>query len=128
MKSRIRKILLILKAILIYFVIVIDRLTMSLFIGVNLPAFKIRENVIDETTSDDDIERIINLQQEHDSMYKLEYLPRSRKRVLIIVGLTIAAYISSLIDWWVLLSMFALLSLSFWILFFWERKRTNKNG
>ena len=122
MKKAINKTYLFLKAITVYLVIVIDRLTMSFFIGVDLPQFRKRDIIVSETTTDEQIGRSVDRQIEHDEMYKLEYLPRSKKRVTILICALFAGYLLSFIPWLVVLLSILIGVLSLIIGILWKQK------
>ena len=89
------------QTILRYFTIVIDRLVMAPFIGVPLPEINHSKQVpvVDEFTTNEEIEDIVDLEDSLTIKYFKEYLPKARRRTLRTIAISTTIYIFTLVSW-----------------------------
>lgn len=89
------------RAILLYFTVVIDRLSMALFIGVPLPDTNYSKDIpkVDENTTNEEIENIVEMEDRLNIKYIKDYLPKARKRTLIVISILTAIYLGTVLSW-----------------------------
>lgn len=92
------------QTILRYFTIVIDRLVMAPFIGVPLPEINYSKQVpvVDEFTTNEEIEEIVDLEDSLTIKYFKEYLPKARRRTLRVIITLTAIYLFIKLSWFYL--------------------------
>ena len=73
------------RAILLWYIVTVDRFAMALFIGVPLPSFHKERLKITEHTSDEEIEQEVIDQDKHLIKYYKDYLPKARKRATVLM-------------------------------------------
>ena len=99
MKKALTTLLIAIRVITVYLTVVIDRLTMALFIGVDLPPFAKKDIIVDENTTDDQIAESIKDEQQHELMFRNEYLPKARRRAWKAITLSLGLYFFIILSW-----------------------------
>lgn len=112
MKQKITGILIILKAIVTFIIVIIDRFTMSLFIGIELPPIKNKAIKIDENTTDEQIHKSEIDDNNHEIMYRDVYLPKARKRTKNVIITAISIYLFNILSWTILLLITSAIAVS----------------
>lgn len=101
MKKAITTFIIVIRAILLFLIVVIDRFTMALFIGVPLPDMNYKKDVpkVDENTTDDQIEQIVDLEDRLKTSYVKDYIPKARRRALTIISTLTSYYLFTILSW-----------------------------
>lgn len=111
-----------------YIHVVIDRFTMAPFVGVDLPTVKNKKIVIDENTTDEQIDQSVIDDEKHLKMFRDEYLPKARRRSTKIIIAAIAVYLFTILSWTILLIITSAIAVSIGIgiLVLRIKRKTNK--
>lgn len=132
MKKVLKAIIIGIKGLLLYLTVMIDRFSMAPFIGIPLPDTNYKKDVpvVDENTTDEQIEQIVDIEDRLKVRYKKDYIPKAIRRS-IYVTTTILSYCLFTILSWTTLAIIAgigvLTVTSILVSRRWTIKRTKKN-
>jgi len=128
MKKVLTVTMIVLRGILMYVIVVIDRLAVSFLINIELPGLKKKPLVADENTTDEQIAQSVIDEEKHDIMYIKEYFPKARKRSLTAVTIALSYYLFTILSWTIILLIIAAIAVSIGIgiLVLRIKRKTNK--
>jgi hypothetical protein len=120
--------LIVIQVIVVYIIVAIDRFVMAIFIGVELPSMSKKEIIIDENTTDEQIEKSVIDEENYRIAYKKDYIPKARRRALRALTLLLTIYLFTILSWTVILLSVSVFAISVGIVILWKyvKRKTKK--